>query len=84
MNYVEILGLIAAVLTTGAFVPQVYKTWKEKSTKDISLTMYLVLLTGVLLWVVYGFYLESLPIILANCVTAILLFFMLLMKIKYK
>ena len=83
MDYVEILGLIAAVLTTGAFVPQVYKTWKEKSTKDISLTMYLVLLTGVLLWMVYGLYLGSLPIILANGITAILLFFMLVMKIKY-
>jgi MtN3 and saliva related transmembrane protein len=84
MDYIEILGLVAAVLTTAAFVPQVYKTWKEKSTKDISLSMYTVLFTGVLLWVVYGIHLESLPIILANTITSVLLLFMLFMKIKYK
>jgi MtN3 and saliva related transmembrane protein len=84
MDYREILGLVAAVLTTAAFVPQVYKTWKEKSTKDISLSMYTVLFTGVLLWVVYGIHLESLPIILANTITSVLLLFMLFMKIKYK
>ena len=84
MDYIEILGLVAATLTTIAFVPQVYKTWKEKTTKDISLSMYAVLFTGVLLWLVYGFFIKSLPIILANTITAILLVFMLLMKIKYK
>lgn len=80
----EIIGLVAATLTTAAYVPQVYKTWKEKSTKDISLSMYAVLLTGVLLWLVYGLYLGSLPIILSNIVTSILLLFMLAMKLKFK
>ena len=84
MDYIEILGLVAATLTTAAFIPQVYKTWKEKSTKDISLSMYTVLLTGSLLWLTYGFFIESLPIILANTITAVLLVFMLLMKLKYK
>lgn len=80
----EIIGLVAATLTTAAYVPQVYKTWKEKSTKDISLSMYAVLLTGVLLWLVYGLYLTSLPIILSNVITSILLLFMLILKLKYK
>ncbi|WP_281541472.1 SemiSWEET family sugar transporter [Maribacter aestuarii] len=84
MTYIDILGIVAAILTTAAYVPQVYKTWKQKSTKDISLFMYLVLLTGVLLWSVYGFYIESLPIILANCITAVLVLFVLIMKLKYK
>ncbi len=84
MDYIEIIGLVAAALTTTAFVPQVYKTWKEKSTKDISLSMYTVLFTGVVLWLVYGIYLGSLPIILANTITSVLLIFMLYMKIKYK
>ncbi len=84
MDYIEILGLVAATLTTAAFIPQVYKTWKEKSTKDISLSMYAVLLTGSLLWLTYGFFIESFPIILANTITAVLLVFMLLMKLKYK
>jgi MtN3 and saliva related transmembrane protein len=46
MENIEILGLVAATLTTGAFVPQVYKTWKNKSVKDISLSMYTVLYNG--------------------------------------
>ena len=84
MHHMEIIGLVAASLTTAAYVPQVYKTWKEKSTKDISLSMYAVLLTGVLLWLVYGIYLGSLPIILSNIITSMLLLFMLAMKLKYK
>jgi MtN3 and saliva related transmembrane protein len=84
MDGIEILGLVAAIFTTGAFVPQVYKTWKEKSTKDISLTMYTVLLLGALMWSVYGFSLQSLPIIIANLATAVLLLIMIILKIKHK
>lgn len=43
MNHIEILGLVAAVVTTSCFIPQVYKISKEKSTKDISLVMYLIM-----------------------------------------
>lgn len=84
MEGIEIIGFMAAALSTTAFIPQVYKTWKYKSTKDISLTMYLVLLTGLILWLVYGIYHNSFPIILANGVTAALVFFVLLLKLKYK
>tara|TARA_R110002051_G_scaffold143507_3_gene216439 strand:+ start:21787 stop:22041 length:255 start_codon:yes stop_codon:yes gene_type:complete len=84
MDGIEILGLIAATLTTAAFVPQVYKTWKNKSVEDISLTMYTVLLIGVLLWLVYGININSLPVILANAITSTLLVLMVVMKIKYK
>ena len=80
----EILGFTAAILTTAAYLPQVYKVRKNKSTKDISLSMYLVMLTGVLLWLVYGIDLNSIPIIIANIVTAALLIFVLLLKFKYK
>jgi MtN3 and saliva related transmembrane protein len=84
MDYIEILGLVAATLTTAAFVPQVYKTWRQRSTKDISLTMYLVMFVGVVLWCIYGMMIESLPVTLANAVTALLLFVMLVMKLRYK
>ena len=84
MDKIEILGLVAAALTTASFVPQVYKTWKEKSTKDISLTMYTVLFVGVVLWLVYGLNIQSLPVIFANTITGILLVLMLLMKLRYK
>ncbi len=84
MENIEILGLVAATLTTAAFVPQVYKTWKNKSVKDISLSMYTVLLLGLLLWIVYGFYINSLPIIVANIITATLSVLIVIMKLKYK
>ncbi|SDD84768.1 MtN3 and saliva related transmembrane protein [Pricia antarctica] len=84
MDYIEILGLVAATLTTAAFLPQVFKTWQQKSTKDISLTMYLVMFVGVVLWCMYGILIESFPVTLANALTALLLFTMLLLKLKYK
>ena len=62
----EIIGLIAAVLTTAAYVPQVYKTWKTKSAGNISLTMYIAMFIGILLWLIYGIHLNSLAMILAN------------------
>lgn len=84
MPPIEILGLMAATCTTVAFVPQVYKAMKHKSTADISFTMYLVLLIGLMLWLVYGIYHNGLPIILANAVTGILALIMLVLKIKHK
>jgi MtN3 and saliva related transmembrane protein len=68
----EIIGLIAAVCTTFAFVPQVMKVWKTKQIKDLSLRMYSIMFLGILLWLVYGILIDSLSIILANVVTATL------------
>jgi MtN3 and saliva related transmembrane protein len=84
MEIIEILGLVAASLTTGCFVPQVYKTWKNKSTKDISLIMYLFLLGGVLVWIIYGVYHKSLPIVFCNILTGILVIIMIYLKLKHK
>ncbi|AWX44118.1 Sugar transporter SemiSWEET [Flagellimonas maritima] len=84
METTEIIGLTAATLTTSAFVPQVYKALKDKSTADISLTMYIVLLAGLILWIIYGIHLNSLAIILANVVTGILAITMLILKLIHK
>lgn len=84
MQTIEIIGLIAATCTTAAFVPQVYKALKEKSTADISLTMYVVLFIGLILWLIYGIYHESLAIILANTITGVLVIIMLVLKMKHK
>lgn len=84
MDNIEIMGLVAAVLTTSSIVPQVHKTWINKSTKDISLTMYLAMFLGVVLWFIYGIFHESIPMILANFITAVLLFIMIVLKLKYK
>lgn len=80
----EFIGLVAAVLTTTAFLPQVYKTWKTKDVESLSLTMYLVFFAGILLWLLYGFLIDSLPIILANVITAISGGFLIYFKLKYR
>lgn len=79
----EVLGLIAAVLTTSGFVPQVYKTLKTKNVIGISLTMYLVLLIGMLFWLTYGFMIDSLSIKLANIVSGTLVLILIIAKIIY-
>jgi len=56
---IEIIGFIAAILTTSSFVPQVYKTWKTKEVKDISFMMYLAMLIGVSSWFYYGYLINS-------------------------
>ncbi|MCL4116129.1 UNVERIFIED_CONTAM: hypothetical protein GTU68_047810 [Idotea baltica] len=84
MNAIEILGLVAAVVTTSCFIPQVYKITKEKSTKDISLLMYLIMALGLSLWLIYGISIKSLPVMLANGVTLILVSWIIILKLKYK
>jgi len=78
-----IIGLAAGTLTTIAFLPQVIKTWQSKSAKDISLGMFSTFCTGVFLWIVYGLSIGDLPILIANIVTFILAFTILVFKFKY-
>ena len=78
----EIIGLSAAFLTTSAFIPQVYKIYKEKNADGISLTMYIILFIGVLLWLLYGILIGSLSIIVANGITALLQLSIIIFKLK--
>jgi MtN3 and saliva related transmembrane protein len=84
MNYLLLLGLLAATLTTVAFVPQLIKVIKTRSTHDISLAMYIVVCTGVLLWLVYGLLVHDTPLIVANAVTFVLAGTILILKIRLK
>ena len=68
MNWVTTIGIVAAVLTTSAFVPQAFKIIRMRQTKDISLTMYIMMFTGQLCWLAYGIYLKDFPLILANII----------------
>jgi MtN3 and saliva related transmembrane protein len=79
----NVLGFVAGVLTTAAFVPQVLKIWRTRSARDISLAMYAVFTAGVVLWLVYGIALGSVPIIAANVLTLVLALAVLLMKLRY-
>jgi len=84
MDIVVITGYIAGALTTISFVPQVIRTWKLKETKDFSLVMLLLFAAGMLLWTVYGIWINSIPIIAANIVTFGLVLILLWMKVKYQ
>jgi len=83
IDYIEIIGLIAAVLTTSAFLPQVYKTWKTKDVESFSLPMFLIFFIGILFWLIYGVLVKSIAMILANSVTIISSFLLLYFKVKY-
>ena len=82
-NFSQNIGLLAAIFTTIAFVPQVLKIYKKKSVEDISLPMWIIFSFGVFLWFIYGILIMSLPVILANIVTLMLSLFILFFKIKY-
>jgi MtN3 and saliva related transmembrane protein len=69
MSALTLLGLAAACCTTLAFVPQVMKAWKSRSTADISLGMFLIMCVGIMLWLVYGGIGGDVPLIIANVVT---------------
>jgi MtN3 and saliva related transmembrane protein len=84
MNYLLLLGLLAATLTTIAFVPQLLKVIKTRSTHDISLAMYIVVCSGVLLWLIYGLLVHDTPLIVANAVTFVLAGSILALKIRFK
>lgn len=84
MTLPDILGSLAGTLTTIAFIPQVVKTWKTRSTHDISLVMFSLFSLGVLLWLLYGISLGALPIIIANSITLALAMSILIMKIRFK
>jgi MtN3 and saliva related transmembrane protein len=84
MDFITLLGLIAATLTTGAFLPQAVKTIKTKHTEDLSLGMYSILTLGIFLWLLYGIFIEDLPIILANGITLAFCVIILSLIMKYR
>lgn len=83
LNWVEYIGLAAGTLTTAAYLPQVYKTWRTKAVGDISLVMYTAMTAGVFLWMVYGILLKAPAVIAANAVSLALVGGMLRLKLKY-
>jgi MtN3 and saliva related transmembrane protein len=78
----DLTGYAAATLTTIAFVPQAWKTWKTRSAAGVSLRMYAIFTTGVALWLVYGLLIRAWPVVTANVVTLVLALFILVMRLK--
>ncbi len=79
----EIIGGIAAVLTTAAYIPQSIKVFREKNTKSLSLGMYTMITSGITLWFIYGLMIDSPSIIWANGITMVLAGSILFMKIRH-
>ena len=79
---IEMIGYIAGILTTISFIPQALLTIKTQNTKSISLMMYMIFSTGILLWLIYGIVINSMPIIAANIITLPLTLIILIIKIK--
>lgn len=78
----EFIGYIAAFCTTVAFIPQAVKVYKTNRTKDLSLGMFGIFSFGVFCWLMYGLYIEDVPVIAANMVTFVLAFYILVIKVK--
>ena len=83
-NSSEVFGFSAATLSTIAFLPQVVKTWKTRSAKDVSYALLLTFSTGCLCWVIYGYQVEAKPVMIANAFTLALNLTILAMKIVFE
>ncbi len=81
--WVEWTGFSAATCTTIAFVPQLLRVWRLKSAHDISLPTFLLFSIGVFLWLIYGIYAGSRPVILSNTFTLVLSVSILTLKLRY-
>ncbi|MFM6331151.1 MAG: SemiSWEET transporter [Dolichospermum sp.] len=84
MDFITILGLVAGVLTTVAFLTQMFQIWLTKSAKDVSFVMLIIFMSGLCLWLIYGIIIGALPIIMANGVTLFFNLIILWLKIKYR
>jgi MtN3 and saliva related transmembrane protein len=83
MPHADLIGYLAASLTTASFVPQAWKTFTTKDVSGISLVMYSMFTAGVALWLLYGVLLGAWPIVLANSITLALAIAILAMKLRY-
>ncbi|NVJ99161.1 MAG: SemiSWEET transporter [Alphaproteobacteria bacterium] len=84
MAPITLLGLFAGILTTVAFIPQALQVWRTRSTSDISLGMFSMMSCGILLWLIYGFLQNDVPLIAANTVTLGLALSILIAKLRFK
>jgi len=83
MDFITVVGFLAAVCTTISYLPQLIKTMHSKRTRDLSLTTFSLLFIGLSLWLAYGILLMDAPLIIANVITLFFISMILIHKIKY-
>jgi MtN3 and saliva related transmembrane protein len=84
MNISDFVGYFSAFLTTVAFIPQAYHSWKTRDLSGVSLPMYCIFSAGVAGWLVYGLLIASWPIVIANTITFVLSCVVLWLKLKHR
>jgi MtN3 and saliva related transmembrane protein len=83
MTGTDILGYAAGAITSLTFLPQVLKTWKEKSAKDVSLMMFIIAAINEVMWIIYGALLDNWVIILTNAIVLTMSLIMIMLKLRY-
>ena len=83
MTNTDVLGYTAGAITTLTFLPQVIKTWKEKSARDVSLLMFIIAVVNEILWIAYGFMRNDMVIVLTNAVMVTMAMTMIYLKFRY-
>ena len=81
---IGLLGFVAGALTAFAFLPQLLKTWRSRSSGDLSLSMLAAQSAGVSLWILYGVVIDSRPVIASNAVTLTMCLALLVLKVRYQ
>ena len=84
MEITEILGYVGAFLSSITFIPQVLKTWKTKSARDLSMNMLLIVVTSTIVWLIYAFSLMLWPVIIANSIIFVLGSWLVFFKLRHK
>jgi len=83
MSFIDILGYVAGILVVISLLPQTMKSWKTKKTRDISLTRYVIYVTGLILWIIYAIIINNGPVAVMNSVGLILALTILYLKLRY-
>lgn len=84
MKLIDLLGYIAGTLVVLSLVPQVIKSWKTKSTRDISLMRYIIYIIGLVLWIIYALIIKNGPVAVMNSLGLLLALSIFVLKLKYK
>ena len=83
MDKIELIGFVAGILLAVSLVPQVIKSWQTRSTKDMALSWSLINISGEILWIVYGVYLNSSALVVMSSIALLMNIFMVALKLKF-
>jgi MtN3 and saliva related transmembrane protein len=84
MDGIQLIGIAAGICTASSMLPQVIKTFREKKAEDVSLVMLLILMTGIILWILYGVKKSDMPIIATNAFSLLVNITMIILRMRYK